>query len=129
MKQETGNAPPTVALSIRQPWSWLIAHGYKDVENRTWKTRRRGPVWIHAGKSFDREGWAFVRERFPGIPLPAPAEFARGGIVGAARITDCVSRHLSPWFSGPYGFVLADPEPMPLRPCRGRLGFFQPDFG
>ena len=24
------------ALSIRQPWAWLIVNGYKDVENRTW---------------------------------------------------------------------------------------------
>jgi len=25
-------------LSIRQPWAWLIIHGGKDVENRTWWT-------------------------------------------------------------------------------------------
>jgi len=23
------------ALSIRQPWAWLIVHGWKDIENRT----------------------------------------------------------------------------------------------
>ena len=27
--------PPSVALSVRQPWAWAIIHGGKDVENRT----------------------------------------------------------------------------------------------
>ncbi len=38
-------------LSIRQPWAWLIVNGYKDIENRTWSTRFRGKVLIHAGKN------------------------------------------------------------------------------
>lgn len=25
------------AISIKQPWASLIAHGIKDIENRTWK--------------------------------------------------------------------------------------------
>ncbi|WP_206002040.1 ASCH domain-containing protein [Paraburkholderia aromaticivorans] len=37
------------ALSIRQPWAWLIVKGHKDIENRTWSTRFRGRVLIHAG--------------------------------------------------------------------------------
>ena len=36
------------ALSIRQPWAWLILHGGKDIENRTWATKLRGRVLIHA---------------------------------------------------------------------------------
>jgi hypothetical protein len=30
------------ALSVRQPWAWLIVNGYKDVENRSWTTHYRG---------------------------------------------------------------------------------------
>ncbi|HHY88739.1 MAG TPA: ASCH domain-containing protein, partial [Chloroflexi bacterium] len=41
------------ALSVRQPWAWLIAQGYKTVENRTWATNYRGPLLIHAGKKPD----------------------------------------------------------------------------
>lgn len=37
------------AISIHQPWAWLIVEGYKDIENRTWLTAYRGPVLIHAG--------------------------------------------------------------------------------
>ena len=34
----------TKAISIRQPWAWLIVNGYKDVENRIWPANLRGPV-------------------------------------------------------------------------------------
>lgn len=39
------------AISIRQPWAWLIVNGYKDVENRIWFANLRGRVLIHAGAS------------------------------------------------------------------------------
>ncbi|WP_229215634.1 ASCH domain-containing protein [Duganella sp. CY15W] len=38
------------ALSIRQPWAWLIVNGYKDIENRSWSTNVRGKVLVHASK-------------------------------------------------------------------------------
>ena len=41
------------ALSIKQPWASLIAIGLKDVENRTWKTKYRGKLLIHAPSSID----------------------------------------------------------------------------
>lgn len=37
------------ALSVRQPWAWLIVNGYKDIENRDWSTQQRGRIWIHTG--------------------------------------------------------------------------------
>jgi ASCH domain-containing protein len=37
------------ALSIRQPWAWAICAGCKDVENRSWNTKHRGPFVVHAG--------------------------------------------------------------------------------
>ena len=51
---------PLYAISIRQPWASLIIEGssgiYKDVENRTWTTRIRGLIAIHAAKTFDQAG-------------------------------------------------------------------------
>src|SRR5216683_3431530 len=41
------------ALSIQQPFAWLIVNGYKDIENRTWNTNYKGFVLIHAGKQVD----------------------------------------------------------------------------
>lgn len=114
----------TKALSIQQPWAWLLVNGHKDVENRSWPTAYRGPLLIHAGKKFDDEGWAYVRFRHPGVEMPALGSFQMGGVVGIARLVDCVRESESPWFFGPYGFVLADAHEIPFLPMRGQLGLF-----
>lgn len=133
---QNDTAPQTgLALSIQQPWAWLIVNGYKRVENRTWATKVRGWFDVHAGQRFDAGGYEWVRLQLD-IALPAPREFERGGIVGRANLADCIEanaanagpRRFDPWFFGPYGFVLDGAEPLPFRACRGRLGFFRPEF-
>ena len=44
------------AISIRQPWAWLILNARKDVESRDWiyPCRHRGPLLIHASKTCTR---------------------------------------------------------------------------
>lgn len=113
-----------LALSIRQPWAWLIVHGHKVVENRKWRTATRGWVGIHAGKTLDTDGLDFVRDEFPHIALPET--FDRGGMVGCARLVGCVDRLDSPWFFGPVGFLFEDARPLPFCACKGQLGFFRP---
>lgn len=44
-----------MCLSIRQPWAWAILHAGKDIENRDWATRFRGPFLVHAGKGCTRD--------------------------------------------------------------------------
>ena len=112
------------ALSIWQPWAWLILHGGKDIENRSWPTQQRGIIAVHTGKKFDQEGYDFVRAEWPEIQMPKTYEFERGGIVGTVKIVDCVKQSGSPWFFGPFGFVLKDPKASPLQAFRGRQGFF-----
>jgi hypothetical protein len=125
---------PTVAISIRQPWAFAIIHGGKDIENRTWRTKYRGPVLVHASKGMTRDEWDDFREFIHGADLRGdwcagkrPADLQRGGVVGVVDIIDCVREHPSPWFFGPVGFVLANPRPLEFRPCRGALGFFTPE--
>lgn len=103
-------------LSIKQPYPHHIFHDGKDVENRDWPCRHRGWFLIHAGVSTSELDRTDADE----MALP------RGGIVGAARIVDCVQKMESSWFYGRYGFVLADARPIPLVKCRGQLGFFYP---
>lgn len=43
------------ALTLKQPWASLMAHGLKRNETRSWSTRHRGLVAIHAAKGFPRE--------------------------------------------------------------------------
>jgi hypothetical protein len=102
------------ALSIRQPYPHHIFHDGKDVENRDWPTRGRGWFIVHAG----------VSKSELDMDDPAEAAMPRGGVVGMARIIDCVEQMDSRWFFGRYGFVLRDAFPLPLIPCRGALGFF-----
>lgn len=112
---------PTLAISVRQPWAARILYGGKDIENRDWSTRIRGDVMIHAGKAFDT---GFVDDWSD----PLSEYMLRGGIVGIVEIVDCVTRSDSKWFQGKYGYVLRNPRPLPLMPCRGVLGFFRPSF-
>lgn len=108
------------AICIQQPWAWLIVSGHKDIENRSWPTKVRGRVAIHAGKKIDPAGIDFAKSR--GIQLPEVLSL--GGIIGEAVISDCVSSHDSPWFFGPYGFVISSAKFSPFVPMPGRLGFF-----
>lgn len=128
------------ALSIRQPWAWLIVHGHKPVENRGWPTKVRGRVLVHAAKGMTRDEYEDVAcwmadmqrrgcQEMQGIVLPAFEDLQRGGIVGAVDIVDCVTDHPSRFFFGPHGFVLANPEALPFRPLRGMLGFFEVNEG
>ncbi len=120
------------ALSIRQPWAWLILNAGKDIENRVWGTSVRGRILIHAAKGMTKEEWSDAWEFALGSgasPMAIAAGITsktieRGGIVGSVEIVDCVTHSNSRWFNGPYGFVLRDPRPLPFLPMRGMLGFF-----
>jgi hypothetical protein len=128
--------PAQYALSLKQPWAALLAHGLKTIEIRRWPTARRGRVLIHAAKVSDerKEVWAHVPEE-----LRARAELV-GGIIGEGEISGCVvyrspaafqadqARHLNDpsWFEGPvlYGFSFANLKPLPFRPYPGWMRFF-----
>lgn len=121
-----------MALSIRQPWAWLIVNGFKDIENRDWSTSRRGRFLVHAGKGMTKaeyEGCVdtidYVGRR--DIVLPTREVLERGGIVGSAVLVGCVSESESKWFFGRYGFQLEDGKPLPFVPLKGHLGFFKVD--
>lgn len=122
----------TFALSIRQPWAWLIIHAGKDIENRTWMARVRGRILIHAAKGMTRDEWLDALQFCNGMDrmwtsetFPKFEELERGGIIGEVEITGCVRESESPWFVGPCGFVLKNPKPLPFVPCKGALGFFR----
>ncbi len=88
---------------------------------------------IHASK-FDKRKYAEQVEGYkatvpPGGPLAHIPDFGFddltfGAIVGVVDIVDCVTRSASPWFFGPYGFVLANARLIDPIPVKGKQGFF-----
>jgi hypothetical protein len=122
------------AICIRQPWAWLIVNGFKTIENRTWKTERRGEVLVHASKNLTLKSYVEIKNlicQHPDIVgiadlIPPMAELETGGIVGAVTITDCVTQSDSPWFLNTgYGFVLSGGRALPFMACTGALNFFE----
>lgn len=114
------------AVTIRQPWASLIVGGpglapAKDVENRTWSTSHRGLLLIHAAsKHIDLDADT------QGLLTPEQVlELPRGGIIGVAYVVDVVTRSPSPWFQGPFGWVLRDARRLPFQRVNGTLGLFQ----
>lgn len=123
---------PRLALSVRQPWAFALAVGWKDIENRSWRVlssvrQHRGPFCIHASKGMTRDEYESAADTFAalGYACPPAAELKRGGIIGVARVVDIVKQHASPWFSGPRGLVIADAEPVDFIPASGKLDFFE----
>ena len=124
-------------LTVCQPYAHLIirgdGRGLKRIENRTWPTRFRGRLAIHAGKSrawLDREA-----------VLPAGMVF--GAIIGTVTVAGCFRlAHVRSGFydaefpglsthvhaEGPYCWVLTDPRPLPAPvPFKGMMGLFDVD--
>ena len=102
------------ALTLRQPWASLIADGRKTIETRTWRTRYRGPLAIHASAR-------------PYEDLPT------GGIVAVAWLYGCRPMETTDedaaciaLFDGAYAWLLANVQPVPLIPCKGMLGLWTP---
>lgn len=69
-------------LTIKEPWASLIINGYKEYEFRSWKTKYRGKILIHAGMSLEKD----AAKRFSEYNL----EYYKGAIIGEATITDCI---------------------------------------
>mgnify|MGYP001145887217 CR=1 FL=1 len=118
------------ALSIRQPWAWLIVHGYKDIENRDWPTSFRGRLLVHAGLTLKRPYYDATCAELDALGLlphdiPAFGDLSLGGLVGWTHVVDCVQEHPSRWKQeGTHGFVLQGSRPIAFVPWKGRLGFF-----
>ncbi len=89
------------AISVRQPWAYLILQRGKNVENRTWSTDYRGPLLIHAGRQWashvpgsSRQRDVVSAVRVGGKLIEWPDNLARGAIVGMVELLGCVPANL-----------------------------------
>lgn len=86
-------------ITLTEPWASLVVGGEKRWETRSWSTKYRGLIAIHAAKGFPR--WArdlclqepfrsaLGRMGYGGLALADPAKaFPLGHIIGSAVIED-----------------------------------------
>ena len=70
-------------LTIKQPWATLIMQQDKRFEFRSWQTKYRGEVLIHAGLSVDKKAMERLKKYLPkDIPM--------GKILGKVTLSDCI---------------------------------------
>lgn len=104
-------------ISVGQPFASAIVLGLKQVENRTWNTRHRGPLLIHAPTS--RQWMSAYRRVGMTRRLPDRESLVFGALVGRVELVDVVRvdavkrmypRHFDEIFvSGPWCWILDDP--------------------
>ena len=116
-------------ISIRQPWANAIIHEGKSIENRSWATNFRGTLAVHAARALDDIAFfTFVKsrglERQVKLAPELVRQLPRGAVIGLVDVVDCVGDSTSPWFEGPFGFVLSNPRPLRPIPCMGALQIF-----
>jgi hypothetical protein len=139
------------ALSIKNPWALLIAHGIKPIENRTFKIHFRGRIYIHcSAKSLH----GYIKAMFTDQQwnaLSTEQRFMIGGkwpngcIIGEVDIIDCVRNHKSVWAEHKttrirklngvkievevpvYNWILANPVlyDKPIENVKGALSFWE----
>lgn len=102
-------------ITIKQPWASLEIEGIKNIENRTWPTKYRGRVLVHAAKSWNKQNADICINNeqvnkalnnlgiihkyddeeigYNGYSFSMPT----GAIIGSVEIGDCVVNHPSIW--------------------------------
>lgn len=86
-------------LSLHPEWAWEIVFGSKTVEYRSWATRYRGRMLIHASTH------------------ASPPEYPRSVILGSVELVDCVEE------AGEFDWMLREPRALetPVRNVSGKL--------
>ena len=113
-------------LSIWQPWASLLIKGHKEYETRSWSTKHRGWLAIHAAKS--RKGYLYV-EPLVRLGVTHFNKLPRGCVLGLVYIDqvrstrDTIStlqeQQYSDWSIDRFAWRIADrielDEPVPAR--------------
>jgi len=121
------------AITIKNPWSYLIAIGLKNVENRSWRTNFRGKVLIHVSKPKNfKINLTDEQMKIAMIPLTDKATskngFETGAIIGEVDIVDCIRTSNSIWAeSGQWHWILQNARMYqePILNVKGKLSFWE----
>ena len=116
-------------LSVKQPWAWAIANGFKTIETRTWIPNHRGDILIVASLKPDKLflDW-LISQRGDGIL----ADIEYGKAIAIADLLECrpmtradEARALCPTYPGAFAWVLRNVRKIEPYPVKGRLGLYE----
>lgn len=74
-------------ISLTEPMATLIAQGHKGIETRSWKTKYRGEIYIHASLTKIRKEW---RDNQEIMSLLDDNRLHYGEIICKCNLVDCV---------------------------------------
>lgn len=130
------------AISLWNPWATLVATGAKRNETRSWPTRHRGLLLIHATKNKDHDSIALCFEEpfltalmEAGIEKPGDMPF--GAIIAVCTLADCVrvetisdrvsetERAFGDYSDGRFAWLLKDVQAIEPIEYRGMQGLFE----
>lgn len=133
------------AISLRQPWAWLVCKGYKDIEFRNRWNNFTGECYIHASKKFDDDGyqWLLAHPELPGVKEIREMSWCPkidedfGKIIGKVYVAACYSVVVAKinftsniWLKvagdtlGDYAFIIQKPTIFSKEdyiPCKGKV--------
>lgn len=120
-----------IALSIKQPWAWMIATGLKTIETRTWHVQYRGELLIVSSKGkMPLEGQKVFDKNFPG----KASEILYGQALAIATLDVCRPMTKADeigacCFKYPHAWswVLKDVRPVKPFDVLGKLGIYTVD--
>ena len=115
-------------------WPDVLVNGFKDVENRTWRTKYRGRLYIHASGTYTRRAhdeWKNLIPHLYGTGLPFDyCELETGGIIGSVELDDVADDSNSVWFDRGENkaWLVSGAKTMEIVPCKGRLQVWEFDL-
>ena len=119
------------AITVCEPYASYIADGVKQFETRSWATKYRGSLLIHAGKRV--------------MPVPdggyeVDASVTKGCVIAVAELTDVIpmtaefmgsvseqEKALGFWSEGRYAWKLEHVQKVAPFPVSGQLGLWNCD--
>lgn len=121
-------------LSVKQPWASLIAQGFKDVENRSWKIKDdcTCQILIHSSAKPAKGIWdALSDDQRLLFPQSPKIQLPYGAIIGAIDVVGYVKNSNSGWAEKDcWNWVLRNPilfNP-PILGIKGHLGIWHFDL-
>jgi len=77
-------------ISILQPWASLVALGHKRIETRSWNTKYRGELLIHASAKFTKQQEVLSHEFYMMVRDSRIYHCHRGAIIGKVNLVAVV---------------------------------------